>query len=295
MKPRDAAELVLLAAIWGCSFPFMRLAAPQLGPVPLIALRVAIGALALLPLLLLRRQAPASWRQAGHIAVVGIVNSAIPFALLAYATLTITAGLAAVLNAATPLFGALIARVWLGERLTRMRVAGLFIGFYGVVLLVWGKASFHAGGAGPALAAALLATLCYGVGTNYSKKMLPGVPPLLIAGGSQVGAALFMALPAWLLFPRGPGAAVTPAAWAAVGALGVLCTAFAYIVFYRLVAHVGPARAMSVTFLVPVFAMLLGVVLLHEAVTLRMVVGCAVILAGTGCATGLLTARRLRK
>lgn len=292
MKPRDIADLLLLAALWGGSFLFMRIAAPAFGPVALIELRVAIGALCLLPMLAWRNGLGQLRPHAFPILVVGAINSALPFSLLAYAILSVTAGFAAILNSTVPLFAALVAYLWLNERLSRARIAGLAIGFAGVIVLVWGKVSFKAGGTGLAVIAALVAALLYGIASIYTQRRLRGVAPLAIATGSQIGAALLLLPFAWWLWPqRNPGSAV----WLAALALGVVSTGFAYILYFRLIANVGPAKAVTVAFLIPMFGMLWGAMFLAEPVTLNMIGGCGVILLGTGLTTGLLQAGRARR
>jgi drug/metabolite transporter (DMT)-like permease len=251
--------------------------------VALVWLRVAIAAACLAPIAALRRRDALRARLV-PVAVVGAINSAIPFCLLAYATLSVTAGFAAILNATSPLWGALVAHTWLGDRLTRSRALGLVIGFAGVVLLVWGRASFRAGGSGLAVVAALAATLCYGVAASYTKRRLAGVDPLALAAGSQVAAAVLLAPAALLLWPAHP---VPAQAWGAVLGLGVACTAFAYVLYFRLIAHVGPARAIAVTFLIPPFALGWGRLILGEPLAPRTLAGACVILAGTALATGL--------
>jgi len=288
VRPRDAVALVALAALWGASFLFMRVAAPRFGPVPLIELRVGLAALALLPVLLAGGRLRAARANALPILVVGAINSALPFSLLAFATLSLTAGFASVLNATAPMFGALVAWLWLGDRLSAWRVAGLAVGFGGVLMLVWGKTGFKPGGGGLAVVAALAATLLYGVAANYTKRRLTGVDPLAIAAGSQVGAAAVLAPAAAWAWPR---SAPPASAWAAVAALALACTAVAYILYFRLIANVGPAKAIAVTFLIPVFGILWGAVVLGEAVTPRMVGACAIILAGTALTTGLFPRR----
>ena len=289
MKPRDFFELLSLAALWGMSFLFMRIAVPEFGAVPMTAVRVGGAALCLLPLLWLaphREPLRAHWR---IIAIVGVIHSALPFMLFAVAALAIDTGLSAIFNATTSMWAALIAWVWLGEPLNRSRVFGLALGFVGVIGLAWDKASFkpgeHGVSAAVAIAACLGAALCYGFSANYAKKNLAGVPPMLVAAGSQMSAALSLALPALWLWP-----AATPGAksWASVAALAVLCTAVAYILHYRLIAHVGAAKASTVTLLVPMFAVVWGAVFLSETLTPTLLAFCAVILLGTALTTGLL-------
>ncbi|RZU03044.1 DMT family transporter [Rivibacter subsaxonicus] len=285
MKQRDLFELLLLAALWGASFLFMRLGAADFGPLALAALRVAIAAAVLLPLLLWRGEWAAMHRHWKPIALVGIVNSALPFLAYAYAALSINAGLASIFNATSPLWAALIAWAWLGDRLTPPRVLGLAIGFVGVIWLAWDKASFKPGAeaVGFAVLACLGATLMYGLGASMSKKWLAGVPPMATATGSQLAAAV-------LLLPLGLGAwpaqPAPPLAWGAVIALGVLSTGLAYLLYFRLIAHVGPANAIAVTFLIPLFAVLWGGLFLGERLTLTMLGGGALILLGTSLATG---------
>lgn len=286
MKRADAVELTGLAAIWGASFLFMRMGAAEFGPVALAAVRVWGATLFLLPLLALRGQAGvlrAHWRP---IFVVGITNSALPFLCFSYAALSITAGLSSIFNAATPLFGALIAWLWLRDTLTPARVAGLAIGFVGVLWLAWDKASFKPGASsGWAVLACLAATLLYGFSGSFTKRYLTGVAPLAVATGSQLSSALLLAVPALVWWPA---AMPSLTAWSAAALLAVGCTGIAYILFFRLIAHIGPANALSVTFLIPVFAVLWGWLFLHEGLTPQMLAGCAVILLGTSLTTGVL-------
>lgn len=290
MKKADLFELVCLAALWGGSFLFTRLGAAEFGPVALSFVRV-LGASALLMSLLVYRGQIAALRQHWRaIFVVGLTNSALPFLCFSYAALSLNAGLSAVFNAATPLFGALIAWLWLKDALTPPRVAGLFIGFAGVLWLVWDQAGFKPGARGThattlAVLACLAATVLYGFSASYTKRHLTGAPPLAVAAGSQLAATVFLALPAvWWWPAQLPDAR----AWSYALVLALACTGVAYLLFFRLIAHVGPANAISVTFLIPVFAVIWGGLFLHEAVGLVMALSCGVILLGTGLATGVL-------
>jgi drug/metabolite transporter (DMT)-like permease len=262
----------------------MRVAAPAFGPVPLIAVRVGVAAAALLPALALRRGLPALRGHVRPIFVTGAINSALPFCLLAYATLSVTAGLVSILNATSPLWGGLVAHFWLKDRLGAGRAAGLALGFAGIAFLFWGRAGLGPGGAGAAVGAALAATASYGVAASYAKRRLAGVDPLAVAAGSQLSAALLLAAPALALWPV---RAVPPRAWGAAVALGILCTAVAYVLYFRLIARIGPARAIAVTFLIPPFAVAWGSAFLGEPVTGRMLAGAGVVLLGTALATGL--------
>lgn len=290
MSPKLAAEFVLLAALWGASFLFTRQAALEFGPVATAWLRVAVASVALLPVLLLGGHWRTLRRHGGRILFVGLINAGIPFGLFAYAVLSISTGLAAILNATVPLFGAVVAWLWLGERPGRWRALGLALGFTGVALLSWNKASFQPGGTGWAVVACLAATVLYAIAASYTKKHLMGIAPVATATGSQIGATLGLLTPAWLTWPAGP---VSARAWLAVLAAGLVCTALAYLIFYRLIESAGPARTLTVTFLIPLFAIGYGAVLLDEPVTPWMV-GCgAVILAGVALATGFVDPARL--
>lgn len=288
MRGRDVVELLILAALWGGSFLFMRVAAPEFGPLPLVAVRVGIAAALLVPLLALRDGLPVLRQRAGSIYLVGLLNSALPFCGFAFAALSVTAGFSAFLNASTPIWGALIAFLWLGERLSRERVFGLVLGVAGVAVLVAGNVSFKPGGSGWAVVAVLAAALMYGIAANFTKRYLTGVNPLALAAGSQLAGALTMVPVAIATWPSTP---ISLKAWAAAIALGVACTGIAYILFFRLIASVGPARAITVTFLVPVFATLWGGLFLGEAISGRMLAGGAIILLGTALATGIVKRR----
>ena len=296
MKSRDLTDLLLLGAIWGASYLFMRLAVPAFGPVALIEMRVAIAALVLLPLLAWRGGATGLRdlrSHAGALVLVGIFNSAVPFVLLAYALLHITTGLAAILNAMAPIWTAVIAWLWLRDRLGALQWSGLLLGVVGVVVLVWGRVSLKPGSAAfeatLAIGACVLATVSYGLAANITKRLLNGVSPWATAAGSQAGAALVLLPLALYAWP-----AMSPGAkpWAATIALAVVCTALAYLLYFRLIRNVGPVQASSVTFLLPVTAALWGVLLLGESVTLQMLLGGAIILVGTAFALGFVRTTR---
>ncbi len=272
---------------------FMRIGATELGALATAGLRVGIAAVFLLPIALARGYGPAlqtHWKQTFF---VGLLNSAIPFVCYSYALLSISTGLSSILNATAPLFGAVVAWVWLKDRPGGSRAVGLVIGFVGVALLAWQKSSFAAsasgGSTGWAVLAVLLACLCYGLAASFTKRYMAGMPSLVSATGSQLGATLVL-VPLGVLY--WPDHAVSWQAWAAVIALGVLCTGVAYILYFRLIERAGPARALTVTFAIPVFAVLYGVALLGEVVTPWMV-GCGlVIVVGTTLSTGLVVFRR---
>lgn len=278
MRNPDLFRLLTLAAIWGASFLFMRIVAPVLGALWTTEIRVAVAGLAMLLLMLATGRAMRFSENWKHYLVVGAINSALPFALFSYAALTLPAGYSAIVNATSPLWGAVIGAVVLREPLTARKLAGLASGVVGVAFLVrLGPAPFT-----PQLLVAVLAcaaaALCYGIAGAYSKKASVAVPPPLMATGSQLAAALVI-LPFLPLAPlRGE---VTPFIAAIACALALLCSAVAYFLYFRLIADLGPTRALTVTFLIPLFALLWGALFLHEAISLTTLIGCALVVLAT--------------
>jgi drug/metabolite transporter (DMT)-like permease len=301
MNPVLALEFVLLAALWGSSFLFTRLGAAEFGIVPTAGLRVLLAALFLLPVFLVKGVWADFRARAKAILFVGLLNSGIPFMLFAFAVMHITTGLTSILNATVPLTGALVAWLWLKDRPGGSRMLGLAIGFAGVTLLVVGKSGFSAtgvAGAGSAgitllaMGACLVATLCYGLAASFTKRHLTGAHPLATATGSQIGASLGLAVPTMWFWPAEP---VSFTAWAAVAAVALLCTSIAYILFFHIIEQAGPSKALTVTFLVPVFALGYGALFLSETITPWMV-GCGlVIICGTALSTGLVRVRWLER
>jgi drug/metabolite transporter (DMT)-like permease len=296
MSPANLVQLIFLAALWGASFLFIRVGVAEFGVAPLMALRVSIGALFLIAMLLARRRFTATIatirQRALPLFIVGILNSGAPFCLFAFAELTLSAGATSVINATTPLWGALVAWLWLKDRLTTIRTIGMAIGFAGVLVLVWNQiATPHDGASSPigagllAAAAALLASALYGVAGNFAKKYLMDVDPMTNAAGSMIGATLVLTPIALLTWPSVP---VSAQAWEAVLALGIGCTGIAYFIYFHLITAAGPARAMTVTFVIPLFGILWGTLFLHEPVSHVMLEGCAIVLLGTALATGVL-------
>lgn len=265
-------ELGLLGAIWGASFMFMRVAAPEFGAAPLVELRLALGALVLLPMLWrARAQFPrALWPK---LALIGAINSAVPFALFAWAAQRAPAGVGAITNAMAVLFTALVGFLFFGERIGVRRAGALLAGFAGVVVLASGKTA--GASIGGAVVAGCSAAFLYGVGVHLVKRHLTGLPPMAVAAATLGTAALLMlpfALAQW------PQHAVPGRAWFAAGMLGVLCTGIAYGLYYRLIKRVGPGRAVTVTYLVPLFAVGWAWALLGEPLTVPMAISGALIL-----------------
>lgn len=295
MNARNLIELVLLAAIWGASFLFMRIATPEFGAIALIEIRVLIASLFLLPIWYLR-EGSSSWQSVQthwrHLLVIGVLNSAIPFVLFAYSTLYITGGFASVLNSTAPIWGALVAWIWLKSRLSLQAYIGLGIGVLGVAILVSDSIQPSFDGASLGILAALFASILYGIAANYASVKLTNISPLSIATFSQVSATLVL-LP--LALASFPDKSISTQSWFSVIALGVICTGMAYTMYFRLIAKVGSTKAITVTFLIPMFGIFWGAVFIGEEITIEIVFGAIVILAGTGLVTGRLNLRRLLK
>ncbi|MFT4064028.1 DMT family transporter [Paraburkholderia sp.] len=295
MKAKNLLQLLILAALWGASFLFIRVGVTDFGVAPLMALRVGIGAVFLAIVLIarrpLRQSASVLRTRALPLLMVGILNSAAPFCLFAYAELTLPAGVTSVINASAPLWGALVGFLWLRDRLSALRTLGLAVGFLGVLMLVWNQIAAPDGSSAAPLtialaaAAALGATLLYGVAANYTKRYLTGVDALSVATGTMIGATIVLLPLAVIYWPAAP---ISPRAWGAVLALGVFCTGVAYMLFFHLIAVAGPARAIAVTFVIPIFGILWGALFLGETVSPGMLEGCVVILVGTALATGVI-------
>jgi drug/metabolite transporter (DMT)-like permease len=292
MRPRDVLELLLLSLLWGGAYLFTRAAVPDFGPAPLVALRMGIAAALLLPLLAWRGKLGQLRHHPRELLMSGIPFTALPFMMMTWGALHITAGLSAVLNATAPMFAALIAYFVLGERLGRWRIIGLVIGFAGVLLLVaGGNVSFKTAHGVLAVAAVLGTAMFWSVGANYAKRHLSGIDAMATTAGSLGVASLALAPLAWATWPEAPPSA---RAWAEMAFLGVASSGLGMLIYFRLLRRVGPVPAMSVTFLSPLVAMVSGALYLGEALTLQMLLGCAVVLLGTALSLGLLAPARAR-
>lgn len=277
MNPLQLAALVALAAIWGASFLFIRMAVASFGPFVLMELRVLLGGAALWALAaLFRRRADwlPRWKQ---YIVLGAVNAALPFTLIAAAELVLPASLAAILNALTPAFTALVAARWLGHRIDARLGLGLAVAFAGVAVSVgWSPLEL---GLWPMLAAGAvaLASLFYAFGSNYSARTFPGASPLTMSVGQNMAAAIVLLPFALASVPKTPPTSV--AVGAALG-LALICTAAAYQLYFWLLNNVGPTRTTSVTYLVPLFGMLWGRLILNEPLTAGMFGGLVLVFIG---------------
>jgi drug/metabolite transporter (DMT)-like permease len=269
----DAARLVLLAAIWGASFLFVRIAAPVIGPVATADLRMLIAGAALLAYDAVTgfdAQWRLRWRQ--YLAI-GVLNSAVPFLLYAYAALELSVGLLAVLNATSPMWAALLGIVALREALTKRRLAGLIVGMAGVAIVSGPEASTR----WLSIAAGLGAALCYALTGIALKRWGHGAPARGMAVGTQLTGGLLL-LPLLAISPPGN---ITLGVAGAMLALGVVCGALAYVLYFRLVADIGATGALTVTYLIPLFGILWGALALGEALTAARVLGAIVVTLGT--------------
>lgn len=271
---RTAFELTLLGAIWGGSFLFMRVAAGEFGPFPLVEARLGLGALILLPFLWQARAhfTPRLWLR---IAGIAAINSVIPFALFAWGAERAPAGIGAISNAMTVMFTALVAFLFYGEQIGPRRVAGLAAGFVGVAILASGKT----GGASvwPAALAGTTAALLYGIGINLARRHLSGLPSAAVAAANLLTGSLLLAPLALYTWPQH---AISARSWVSALLLGVLCTGIAFVYYYRLIARVGAARTSTVTYLIPLFGVIWAWLILDEPLTGTMAIAGALILAG---------------
>lgn len=283
-------ELLILAAVWGASFLFLRISSPEFGPVPLIFVRTTLASLVLLPFVFWTKSARdivANWK---IFLLVGAISTAIPFSLFAYTSIYVTAGKTSILNATTPFFSAVIAFAFLQERLAIYGVLGLILGFFGVYFL----SSHEVGGVDGAgmlpVFAALVATFLYAVSSTFVKLKMSNMTPLIVATGSQLFSGLILfpfAIYAW------PEENPSLLAWSSTVVMAVFSTAIALIIFFRLIQTAGVTKTVSVTYMIPLFGILWGYLFLGEQVTSFMLVGGSLILIGVGLTTGLFDGLRL--
>lgn len=265
-------ELALLGAIWGASFLFMRVAARDFGAMPLVEVRLALGSLVLLPFLWrARAQFPAKlWPK---LAIIGAINSAVPFMLFAWAAQRAPAGIGAIANAMTVLFTALVGFMFFGEKIGSRRVMALLVGFAGVVVLASGKTA--GASISWAVAAGAGAAFLYGIGINLVRRHLTGLPPAAVASAT-LGVSALLTLP--FAIAQWPEHAIPAKSWFSAAMLGVLCTGLAFVMYYRLIARIGANRASTVTYLIPVFGVAWAWLLLDEPLTATMGIAGAMIL-----------------
>lgn len=282
----DIGALMLLAAMWGGSFLFIRVASPALGPILLVEVRVLLAALGLMVYAWASRKVPSLLPRWRIYLTVGAINAALPFTLIGAAELRLTASMGAILNATTPIFAAVIAALWLGDKLTPSKVLGLGIGFAGVVVLVGWSPLPLTWPVVASVGASLLAAFFYAVGGVYAKRYLDGEPPMAQSIGQQLGAGVVL-LPLAI-----PDAAVNTGSikvsvgiGLAVAALALISTSVGYLLYFGLMRKVGPTKTLTVTFLVPVFGVIWSRLFLNEQIGLGTILGMVTILASVGLIT----------
>jgi drug/metabolite transporter (DMT)-like permease len=266
-------ELGVLGAIWGASFLFMRVAVHDFGPMPLVEVRLGLGSLVLLPFLWRARAQFAQPKLWGKLALIGAINSAVPFMLFAWAAQRAPAGIGAIANAMTVLFTALVGFLFFGEKIGTKRAIALFTGFAGVVVLASGKTA--GASVGWAVVAGSTAAFLYGIGINLVRRHLTGLPPAAVASAT-LGMSTLLTLP--FAVANWPQHAIPLKSWLSAGMLGVLCTGIAFVMYYRLIARIGASRASTVTYLIPVFGVAWAWMLLGEPLTWTMAISGALIL-----------------
>lgn len=281
---RDYAELLLLSAIWGFSFLFLRIASPALGPIFLVEMRVSSALVVMLPMLLWMGKWSEFKQHWKMVCVIGLSNMAIPFCFFAFAALSAGAGLLSIINATVPFFTALIGFLVFNQRLPWLSVAGMALGFAGVVVLAVDPDALGTGSSW-AVPAALFACSLYGLALNLVAYKMQTVSGITITTGSLlVSAIVLIPLAAVNVPDTMPGIEV----WFSVLTLGILCTGLAYLMLYRLITRIGSSQAIMTTFLVPIFSIFWGNLFLAESITLFTIFGCMLVLLGVGMTTGRL-------
>jgi drug/metabolite transporter (DMT)-like permease len=287
LRPQDLARLVALAAMWGASYLFMRYAVPHLGPVLMIGLRVLIGGL-LITAFVYATGKSVGWRQywPGYL-FVGSIGIALPFVMIAQALTVIDASTAAILNALAPLFASVVAAIWIKDPITPAKAAGIALCVAGTAVLVGWTPSPPTGRELFAASLSVIATAFYGYTIVFTKVKLKGASPVGSSAATLLFAAFSLAPFAFATHAPHDISSIPAMAWAALAGLAIISTAFAFLLYYRLIADVGPVKAITVTLLVPIFGMVWGVIFLGEPVTPGRIAGCAVILAGCALILGL--------
>ncbi|HST36291.1 MAG TPA: DMT family transporter [Allosphingosinicella sp.] len=294
MNGQDWAILLLLSVIWGGSFFFIEIALPTVAPFTLVLIRVAIGAGALWAYLALRRERLAMPPGAAlAFLILALLNNVIPFVLFVWAQREITGGLASILNATTPIWGVIVAHLFTAdEKATPAKVAGVILGFAGVAVMIGAGFLKEIGADLIAQLECLGATLCYALAGVYARRFRTmGVPPLAVSTG-QLTAAAIVLLPLVLIFePPWLASPPAPEAWAALIGLALVCTSFAYVLYFRLLASAGATNSLLVTFLIPVTAIMLGAMILGERLEPRHFAGMALIGLGLAAIDGRVFSR----
>lgn len=288
MRAQDFAELLFLGGIWGASFILIKWAAPELGVFALVEIRALGATLMLIPFVYMKRQQNDLFQYWPQLLIVGVLNTALPFCLFNYSLLHIEAGLAAILNGTAPMFGVLVAYLYVKETIGWWGLIGMLMGFAGVVLISYDQSTAADASLLPILSI-LLATLCYGIAASYLKAKLSHVKPFAIAGGSQFFAALVLLPFALVNLPE-----TMPSAQAMSSALvlAFVCTGLAYVLYFDLIAKIGASKAITVGYLVPLFGVFWGYIILDESLSTKELFGGGLVLLGVMLATNILAKLR---
>jgi len=289
LRLKNIFDFLLLGALWGMSYVFIRLTVGTVAPIVMVESRLLIGAICIGVFSLFIQ----SWRvnlvpfkkDLPRITLISIFNSVLPFAFFAYSMQYLNAGVGGILNSVSPIWSAIIGALWLKERLNISRICGLMLGCAGIVFLMWGKAHFSEDGLGLAVLASVCLTLSYGIASNMIKVYGQGIPTNCLTFSSLAIGALILLIPALQQLPE---VALSTSVWVGILGLGIGSTAIGYILFFRLIEDTSPSIAISVTFLVPVFSILWGTVFLDEVPTMRMLIGGLIIVLGTALAVGFI-------
>ena len=286
MTNRDLIIFVTLSFMWSLSFVFYRVGVPEFGSLAFASLRVIFAGLVMLVFVLLKKKNRDGIKQHWKmLSLVGIFSAALPFVLFSFSAQSVNAGVLAVLNASVPMMSGFIAHVFFKDRLSKKQALGLVIGVVGVIILM-SESLFGGGDQGKGLVEGLLpmgyalfACVGYALGANITKNYLYDVSPVAITAGSLIIGSLIMLPVAFTEFPYGK--AISIKAWVSVICIGVFSTAIALIFMNQLIKNIGPTRATSITLVIPIFAIILGYLLLGEALNIQAIIGSIVILIGT--------------
>jgi len=283
--------LILLASLWGAAFLFVRIAVPEFGALPLSGIRSLVAAFTLVPIMLFKGQGRDFLKYWPHFIVMGLISTALPFTLINYTTQYTSAGFSSILNAMTPMLSTLVAWSWLKESLTLAAVIGIILGFLGVIVMVFDDSSISSNVTFLPILAGVGAAFFYGMTGNYSRKFLTHLPAITLATACQIFSALSLLPFCIYLWPAGE---ITTTSWICAVILGIFCTSLPFILYFYLLEHVGVAKTVIVTYLIPVFATLSGVLFLSESISLKMATGAGFILTGIALTTGVFSRRKLR-
>lgn len=277
MKPADILRMLLLAAIWGSSYLFIKLIAPVIGVQLTMGARVMIAALFLAVISMVKGQFPSFKKYWWQYILLGAFNMVLPNLLVVFSVMRLNASMGSVLNATTPLFTLLIARIWLKEKLSFTKITGLLLGIAGIVILVgWNPIAIN-NKTLLAVAASITAAVCYGIANVLSRVKFAASNPMQTASGQMIGAAMLVV--PFLFTDTNPDFFSAPVLIPLL-MLGIVCTALAFIIFFKLVSNIGSVNTSLVTILVPVFGIIWSAIFLHEPVTIGLVIGLVFIITG---------------